>query len=119
MACFKHGTIVDLAARESLALPDVRGTTLRVTRGTVWITQENDTQDIVLRTGDNWVVEKNGVTIVEAQEDTTLCATGRRLEAWLQPALVARHAPTAFWRRVGDAAAAFFATPSRQSVPYV
>ena len=58
MACFKHGTIIDLAARESVSLPDMRGTTLRVTRGTVWITQENDTQDIVLRAGDNWVVER-------------------------------------------------------------
>lgn len=119
MACFEHGTIVDLAARESLALPDVRGITLRVTRGTVWITQESDTQDIVLRAGDNWVVEKNGVTIVEAQEETTLCAIGHRLQAWQKPALVARRAPTAVWRRVGDAVAAFFATPSRRPAPYV
>ena len=66
MACFNHATIIDLAAREMLQLPDVRGTTLRVTRGTVWITQQNDTQDIVLRAGDNWVVERNGTTLVEA-----------------------------------------------------
>ena len=81
MPCFKHGTIIDLAARESVSLPDMRGTTLRITRGSVWITQENDTKDIVLRAGDNWVVEKNGLTILEAQEDTTFCALGRRLDA--------------------------------------
>ena len=58
MTCFKNGTVVDLASRQSLALSDIEGTTLRVTRGTVWITQENDTQDIVLRAGDTWVAER-------------------------------------------------------------
>ncbi len=42
MACFEHGTIVELAAREVVTLPDVRSATLRVTRGTLWITQEDD-----------------------------------------------------------------------------
>ena len=85
MACFKDGTIIDLTTRESLALPDFRGTTLRVTRGTVWITQEHDTQDIVLRAGDTWVVERNGLTLLEAQEDSTFCVLGRALATWMAP----------------------------------
>ena len=40
MACFKNGTIIDLAARESVSLPNMRGTTLRITRGAVWITED-------------------------------------------------------------------------------
>ena len=80
MACFEHGTIIDLAARESVPLPDLRGTTLRVTRGSVWITQENDTQDVVLRAGDNWVIERNGLTLMEAQLDATVCVLGRHVD---------------------------------------
>ena len=120
MACFKHGTIIDLAARESVSLPNMRGTTLRVTRGSVWITQENDTQDIVLRAGDTWVVEKNGLTILEAQETTTFCALGRRLDAWVLPQQPGTgRAPSLFVTRARDALASFFMSPMRNPVPYV
>ena len=108
MACFKHGTIIDLAARESVSLPDMRGTTLRITRGSVWITQENDTKDIVLHAGDNWVVEKNGLTILEAQEDTTFCALGRQLDTGSSPRPAAHRVPSRFATRVRDAFASFF-----------
>ena len=119
MPCFKHGTIIDLAARETVSLPDMRGTTLRITRGSVWITQENDTKDIVLRAGDNWVVEKNGLTILEAQEDTTFCALGRKLDAWVSPRPATHRAPSALATRVRDALASYFLSPRRNPVPYV
>ncbi len=116
MACFSDGTIIDLATRESLALPDFRGATLRVTRGSVWITQQDDTQDIVLRSGDTWVVERNGLTLVEAQQDATLCVLGRAPAAWATPP----RAPAAtLWRHVRNAATAFFTGPPRRTVPYV
>ena len=118
MACFKHGTIIDLAARESVSLPNVRGTALRVTRGAVWITQENDTQDIVLRAGDTWVVEKNGLTILEAQESTTFCALGRHLDALVISHRALGAMPSTFGARVRDALAAFFMGPPRHTVPY-
>jgi len=119
MACFKHGTIISLAPRESMSLPDVRGTTLRITRGTLWITQENDTQDIVLRAGDEWVVERDGLTILEAQADATFSVQGRPLETFVLPRLVERLTPSVAWRYVREAAAAFFATPTRSPAPYV
>ena len=78
MACFKNGTIIDLTTRESLALPDFRGTTLRVTRGTVWITQEHDTQDVVLRAGDTWVVERNGLTLLRGAGRQHVLRAGSR-----------------------------------------
>lgn len=80
MACFEAGTIIELDAREAVTLHDVRGSTLRVTRGTLWLTQENDTSDVILRTGDNWVVERQGATVLEAQEDVVLCVVGRHVE---------------------------------------
>ena len=81
MACFEAGTIIELDAREAVTLNDVRGSTLRVTRGTLWLTQENDAHDVILRSGDNWVVERQGATVIEAQEDALLCVVGRHVEA--------------------------------------
>jgi Protein of unknown function (DUF2917) len=118
MACFEHATTIDLAARESVFLRDARGTTLRVTRGSVWITQQNDTQDIVLRAGDTWVVEKNGLTILEAQEDATFCALGR-LNARVVPQSHGERASSPIVARVRDAFAGFFASPTRNPLPYV
>lgn len=118
MACFEHGTIIDLAARESVPLQDVRGMTLRVTRGTVWITQENDTRDIVLRSGDNWVVEKDGLTLVEAQRDATLCALGRQLEPQ-RTALPGLGRMSTRWQEIRAFALAQYMAPLRRTVPHV
>ena len=115
MACFEHGTIVELAAREVVTLPDMRSATLRVTRGTLWITQEDDTQDVVLRTGDNWAVERNGLTVVEAQEDAIFCVTGRRFAPMVTSRSGRARSP---WTKVRAAVAAFLATPPRGVVPY-
>jgi hypothetical protein len=118
MACFEHGTIIDLAARESVPLQDVRGMTLRVTRGTVWITQENDTRDIVLRTGDNWVVEKDGLTLVEAQRDATLCALGREVGPQ-RTALPHLGRTSTRWQEIRAFALAQYMAPLRRTVPHV
>ncbi|HEY1327478.1 MAG TPA: DUF2917 domain-containing protein [Casimicrobiaceae bacterium] len=85
MACYETATIIDMGAREAITLQDVRGTTLRVTRGTIWLTQENDRKDVVLRVGDNWVVERDGATVVEAQDDAVVCVVGRRIETGATP----------------------------------
>jgi hypothetical protein len=105
MACFESGTVITLASREAITLPDVKGATLRVTRGVVWLTQENDRKDIVLRPGDNWVIEAGGDTVVEAQSDAMFCIVARggarlnlptqaRRSARLWPALAAMLAPS-------------------------
>lgn len=77
MACFETGTVISLRGREAITLPDIRGATLRVTQGTLWLTQEHDRGDVVLRAGDNFVVEADGATVVEAQDAVTLCVVGR------------------------------------------
>jgi DUF2917 family protein len=78
MAMF--ATKVDLGNRQSLALADIEGTALAVTRGTLWITQENDTHDVVLGPGDVWMVERDGLTIIEAQNDASFRALGRSFD---------------------------------------
>jgi|SRR5689334_6615231 len=97
MACFESSTVIDMEPREAITLQNVRGATLRVTRGTLWLTQENDRNDVVLRAGDNWVVERDGATVMEAQDDTVVCVIGRPINA---EALSARmHEPrAASWR---------------------
>ena len=122
MACFEYGTIVELGARETLTLPDARSATLRVTRGTVWITQEGDPQDVVLRAGDGWVVERNGLTVVEAQGDVALCIVGRRIESLLAQRRDSARSPSV-WAQTHDAVlsllAAFVTSPRRGPTPYV
>ena len=77
MACFETSTLIRLGAGEAVSLDDVRGATLRITRGTVWITQEQEPRDVVLRGGDTWIVERDGRTVVEAQADAHLRVVGR------------------------------------------
>lgn len=118
MASLKQGTIIELGARESVPLTDLRGATLRVTRGTLWITQEDDTQDIVLRAGDNWTIERQGLTLVEAQQDATFCVLGRYLETSVVPARKRRGAWASAWRHVRAFTVAQFLSPMRRTVPH-
>ena len=59
--------LLQLADGDLLELPDARGTTLHVAQGRVWVTQEGDRRDIVLRAGDTWTLELPGLTVAEAQ----------------------------------------------------
>ncbi|HVO89247.1 MAG TPA: DUF2917 domain-containing protein [Casimicrobiaceae bacterium] len=85
MASYQTGTLIDLKDREAVSLDNVRGATLRLLRGTLWVTQHDDPQDIVLRDGDNWVVERNGRTVLEAQDDSVVCLVGRDIKPVAQP----------------------------------
>src|SRR5512132_961716 len=85
MACFETGTVVNLSTREAITLPNIRGATLRGTRGTLWLTEERVRDDIVLRPGDNWLVESDGNTVVEAQGDSTFCIVGLGRRTFEQP----------------------------------
>ncbi len=76
MTCNGYDKVLDLGEGDLVELNDARGTTLRVTKGTLWITQERDRRDIVLRAGDVWTVERQGLTIIEAQGTATVCLVG-------------------------------------------
>jgi hypothetical protein len=76
MLCNGYDKVVELADGDLVEIHDGHGTTLRVTKGTLWITQEHDTRDIVLRAGDVWTVERQGLTLLQAQGATVLCAVG-------------------------------------------
>ncbi len=65
-----------LAPDQLVDLDDARGTVIRVARGRIWLTQYGDPVDHVLGAGDVWAVERNGRTIVQAQESTLIDVSG-------------------------------------------
>ena len=76
MQCAGYTKTLDLRHGDLVKLADARGTTLRVARGTLWVTQEHDRSDVVLNTGDVWTVERDGLTLAEAQTGVALCLVG-------------------------------------------
>ena len=80
MVCDGYTKVWDLAPDELVRLDGARGTTLRVTRGVVWLTLENDTRDVVLTAGDVFTIDRGGLTLVEAQGKTTVCVMGRPID---------------------------------------
>ena len=67
---------ISLQANELLNLDDARGSTIRVARGQVWITQYGDLADHVLDAGDSWAIERNGRTVLQAQNATIVDVVG-------------------------------------------
>jgi hypothetical protein len=102
MICDGYTKIWDLEVDELVRLDGARGVTLRVTRGVLWMTFENDTRDVVLTAGDVFTIDRGGLTLVEAQGKATVCVMGspidevhvrahqpalhERAHAWLQQA---------------------------------
>jgi hypothetical protein len=80
MLCNGYDKVLELSHGDLAELIDARGSTVRVTKGTIWMTQEQDTQDVVLRAGDVWTVERQGLTLLEAQGDALVCIVGAPVE---------------------------------------
>jgi hypothetical protein len=56
-------------------IKDGCGVELRVKHGSVWITQEHSTQDVVLEAGDSFRISHNGVTLVSTCGSRTVFAS--------------------------------------------
>jgi len=80
MLCNGYDKVLELSHGDLAELNDARGTTVRVTKGTFWMTQQQDTQDVVLRAGDVWTVERQGLTLLEAQGDALVCIVGAAVQ---------------------------------------
>ena len=52
---------------------DAFGWTIKAVSGTIWITQESDSRDIVLKAGDTFVLDRKGSTLVSPLGDAKLC----------------------------------------------
>lgn len=80
MACSGYTKIWEMAGGELIGVDGGRGTTLRVTRGMLWLTFEHDTRDVVLTTGDVFTIDRGGLTLIEAQGDTTVCVMAHHVD---------------------------------------
>jgi hypothetical protein len=61
-----------LARGQTLKLTDSVGSTICALEGTVWITEENSRNDVVLEPGSCYRLGKPGLTLVQAFADASL-----------------------------------------------
>ena len=61
-----------LLRRQSMSLHNAKGTTVWAEKGCLWITLENDPRDIVLVRGMSFRVDRPGMAVIAAEEDSTL-----------------------------------------------
>ena len=65
-----HPAAIPLRKREIHRLHDGLGQRIEVLSGCVWITIDNDRRDIVLTAGEGFGVDRAGVTLISAMEDS-------------------------------------------------
>ena len=65
-------TAVKLSERHTISVVDGKGARIAVTEGNVWITQEHDPRDVLLREGESFILDRDGTTIVEALIDAEI-----------------------------------------------
>lgn len=53
----------------SLRFHDAEGLELAVTKGSVWITQEGDERDIVVKAGQRFRLDRGGLAVVDVLQD--------------------------------------------------
>ena len=61
-----------LARGQTLKMHDAVGSTICAREGTVWITEENSRQDVVLEPGACYRVDRPGLTLVQAFADASV-----------------------------------------------
>src|SRR5476649_322219 len=60
-----------------LALREARGSIVTCVSGSVWLTMEGDTRDVVLEPGASFVVDRDGLTILAAQAPSEIRVSAR------------------------------------------
>jgi hypothetical protein len=71
--------VINLARGCLARIENPRHTRLRVERGAVWITQESDARDVMLKSGESFRLDRDGVALVEAcgRDDFSLLSVSR------------------------------------------
>lgn len=56
----------------SLVLRDAHGSTVTCVSGRLWLTMEGDTRDVILEPGTAFTVDRDGVTILAAEQESVV-----------------------------------------------
>ena len=84
-------SILHLERDGLIALRDGRGTRVICMSGTLWITQDHDTHDTLVGSGETLVIDYPGLTLLTALEPTELQLTEPSEESrWKLPRLLGR-----------------------------
>ena len=83
-----------------ITVRDGRGVRVSCLRGALWITQEQSTSDVLLETGDSFVIDQPGLTLVMALRPSNLQVSEPRCAAdlwnglrnWFEERLFGSHA---------------------------
>jgi hypothetical protein len=62
------GNIINIARNRIIALDNARGTTIVCVRGSLWITEQRGSEDVLLEPGERYVLTGNGKALVTALE---------------------------------------------------
>jgi hypothetical protein len=93
-----------LGAGQQLRLQDAAGWVVVCLRGSLWLTQEADTRDLFLDAGDNFTLDRNGVALILARQESQLAirppATNRQAETTRPPDLATARAREVWLRAV-------------------
>ena len=66
-----------------LTLRDAGGRTVAVLSGHIWLTMEGDARDVVLEPGASFVVDRDGLTLLAAQQPSVVQVSApRRSHGW-------------------------------------
>ena len=60
------GRPIHLKSREVLDIHDGEGLAVKCLRGVLWITQSDDTDDIIVRDGGTFVLDRDGLALISA-----------------------------------------------------
>lgn len=64
---------IELLAGQLLSLDHYRKTRVECVRGQLWVTEATDTRDALLKSGESFVANADGLVLVEALRDSVLC----------------------------------------------
>jgi len=63
---------IDLRGGKFLRVQDAAGSTVTVHAGAVWITEQDNPRDVVLRPGQSFTLDRPGLALVEAFGDASI-----------------------------------------------
>jgi hypothetical protein len=67
------GGVLTLHDQQLLRMRDALGWTVKAMRGTLWITQQSDSRDIVLRPGESFILDRAGTALVTTLGEAQVC----------------------------------------------